>query len=114
MYRQTPKFGYCPGPDQTVLRALKEDDFIDIEMVLRFFHQEVKSYLDTLSAFHRVQFLGNVDSAVVDALFSTQEIKPSHRAARKDQGLLEADIASAQSIMEAVERVTVARILSHR
>ena len=83
MYRQTPKFGYCPGPDQTVLRALKEDDFIDIEMVLRFFHQEVKSYLDTLSAFHRVQFLGNVDSAVVDALFSTK--KSSLRTERQER-----------------------------
>ena len=71
MYRQAPKNGYCPGHDQSRIKPMNDLDFIDVETVLRFFHNSTKSYLDSLSTFHRAQFLGNADSTVVDATHAT-------------------------------------------
>ena len=77
MYRQTPRNGYCPGHDQPRIKAMKDQDFVDVEETLRFFHNSTKSYLDSLSAFHRAQFLGNADSAVVDATHATPKTSTS-------------------------------------
>ena len=74
MYRQAPKNGYCPGHDQSRIKPMKDLDFMDIETVLRFFHNSTKSYLDGLSTFHRAQFLGNADSTVVDAIHATPKM----------------------------------------
>ena len=56
-------------PDSSKLKALQPEQLDDIELVLRFFHIEAKQRLQTLGSFQKAQFLGNIDSTVVDAIF---------------------------------------------
>lgn len=69
-YVQSPKNGYCPVPEQGKLKKLSDEVLVATEDILRYFHIDTAEHLDTLTSFERVQFLGNVDSAVAGAVLS--------------------------------------------